>query len=463
MTFTSKLCASLTMAAALYGCAATPSECGIKDVQRMTTGRVGQTVEWRGRTIEDDRAQAAVNELLARPLTVHSAVQIALLNNRSLQATLEELAISQADLVQAGLLHNPFFAASFRLPDRAPNGTDTELSVEQDFLDLLVLPLRKKVAAAEFERVQLTVADHVVQLANDVKIAVYTTQARQQLLAKQGEIEESARTAAELAQRQSDAGTLNDLGLANQQTLAAQARLELTRTEAEFDADRERLDRLMGLSPAQAVWTIETSLPELPAREAPAAQLEAAALRQRLDLRAARLEIASLARAVSLTRGFRYFASLDVGVDTERTPDGQRVTGPTLSLQIPIFDQGQARIGRAEALLRQAQDRYMALAVDAASQVREASVRLAASRSMVSATNAMLHQRRHVIDLTQQQYNGMLKGTYDLLYAKQSEADAERAYIETRRDYWIARIQLEQAIGGMLDSKSTTQPVGEAK
>jgi cobalt-zinc-cadmium efflux system outer membrane protein len=46
----------------------------------------------------------------------------------------------------------------------------------------------------------------------------------------------------------------------------------------------------------------------------------------------------------------------------------------------------------------------------------------------------------------------MLKGTYDLLLAKQSEVATERSYVEAWRDYWIARTQLERAVGGRLDA-----------
>jgi cobalt-zinc-cadmium efflux system outer membrane protein len=449
--------------ATLCGCASERPEDGFEDAQRMTRRAIGQTFEWRGHTIKDAEAQAAVDKLLARPLTVDLAVQIALLNNRSLQAVFEDLAISQADLVQAGLLHNPVFAASFRLPDRAPNGTDTELSVEQDFLDLLILPLRKKVAAAEFEHAKLSVADRVVQLAGDVKIAEFTMQARQQLLERLLVIFESNQTAAELSQRQYDAGTINELGLANQQMLAAQSRLDVSMAEQQLDEDRERLNRLMGLDSAQTGWTLAPGLPPLPPRELQTTQLEQRALRQRLDLQAARIELASLRQAVSVTRGFRYFADVQFGVDTERTPDGQRVTGPTLSLQIPIFDQGQSRVSRAEAQLRAAQDRYVALVIDATSEVREALDRMLSLRSMVSSTNAILHQRRHIVDLTLEQYNGMLTGTYDLLIVRQNEAQANRAYIEACRDYWIARTQLERAVGGRLSAGSQSQPTGDSR
>ena len=48
----------------------------------------------------------------------------------------------------------------------------------------------------------------------------------------------------------------------------------------------------------------------------------------------------------------------------------------------------------------------------------------------------------------------MLKGAYDLLLAKQNEVAAERSYIEAWRDYWIARAELERAVGGSLSGKS---------
>ena len=82
---------------------------------------------------------------------------------------------------------------------------------------------------------------------------------------------------------------------------------------------------------------------------------------------------------------------------------------------------------------------------------------------MVSSTNALLHQRRHIVDLTLQHYNGMLKGTYDLLLARQGEAEVNRAYVESCRDYWIARVQLERAVGGRLLARTEINPTGDSK
>src|ERR1035437_7898092 len=97
----------------LAGCASVPSRGGFDQVQQATTQRLGQKVQWNQGTEDDKAVTQAVQSLLHRPLTADDAVQIALLNNRRLQATYEELGVAQANLVQAGLLKNPRFSGSY--------------------------------------------------------------------------------------------------------------------------------------------------------------------------------------------------------------------------------------------------------------------------------------------------------------------------------------------------------------
>ena len=449
------------------GCATVPREARFGNVQSAVASRTGHLVQWRGRTAADASVDAAVQSLLQRELTADEAVQIALLNNRHLQATFEDLGIAQADLVQAGLLKNPVFFASLRFPDQPPRGANSEFSVTQDFLDLFILPLRKRVAAQQFESTKLAVGHEILQLAAEVKTAYYTFQAREQLLSRLRLILDLNQTAAELAQRQHEAGTLNELGSAAQQAIYDQSKADAVQAEAQLAADRERLNRLLGLWGQQTTWKIADRLPDIPAREVPVEHLESLAIGQRLDLASTRAQLISLAQALAVTEGYRYFASVDVGIDTERDPGGQRVTGPTLSLQIPIFDQGQAQIARAKAQFRQFQERFHAMAIDARSEVREARDQMLAERNLAGVYKNLLPERMHILNLTLQQYNGMLKGPYDLLLAKQSEVTTEQAYIGAWRDYWIARAQLERAVGGRLPSEpsgageppaSTTQP-----
>lgn len=58
--------------------------------------------------------------------------------------------------------------------------------------------------------------------------------------------------------------------------------------------------------------------------------------------------------------------------------------------------------------------------------------------------------RENIVRFSQEQYDAMLLGVYQLIAAKQSEFAAYREYIEALRDYWIARSDLERAVGGRI-------------
>lgn len=446
----------------LAGCASTKPDAAFRQVRDVVAQRTGHWVQWQSNTTEDAAVDRAVNAMLRNDLSVDQAVQIALINNRHLQARFEDLGIAQADLVQAGLLKNPVFFANWRIPNRAPRGTDAEFSVTQDFLDLLILPLRKKVAAEQLESTKLSIANDLLQLATDAKKAYFTLQAREQLLNRLRLIVELNQAAAELAHRQHEAGTLNDLDTASQQAIYDQSKVDVARTEAQLASDRERLNRVLGLWGMQTTWKVADRLPDLPRREIPIEHLESLAICERLDLAATRAQLITLAQALAVTQGYRYFTSIELGVDTERSPDGQRVTGPTMSLQIPIFDQGQAELARVEAQFRQYQRRFQAMAVDARSEVREARDQMLAERRLAEYYKVLLPERIQILNLTLQQYNGMLRGPYDLLLAKQNEVATEQAYVDSWRDYWIARSELEKAVGGRLPAappgSATTEP-----
>lgn len=409
----------------LTGCASVPKEAGFPDVQNIIEQRIGRRVHWNQDTSEDAAVVDVVRSMLQQELTIHEAVQIALINNRSLQATYEELGIAQADLVQAGLLRNPLFGASFRFPDKTVGGhrsTNTEFSVVQDFLDLLVRPLRKKVASAQFEQAKLRVGNAVLDIAAEVRSAYYALQADEQTLEMRRTVVQATEAAVDIATRQHDAGTLKTLDLANQQGFHDQAKLDITRTDIQIVADRERLNRLMGLWGADTMWKLPERLPELPESEIPMEHLESIAVSQRLDLAAARQETQVIAHALSLTRKYRYFYVFDVGIDSEHdVADNVNFTGPNVTIELPIFDQRQAEIARLESLLRQSQQRLSSLAIDIRSEVREVRNRLLTARNMVKYyQEVILPLRLRIVDESQLYYNGMLIGVYELLLTKQN-------------------------------------------
>jgi outer membrane protein, heavy metal efflux system len=447
----SRLLVAVAGAALLGGCASVNPQPAFVDVQKEVAARGNVETQWSRTRDEASATDQALDQILAGPLGVDSAVRVALLNNPRLQATFEEIGISQADLAQAARIENPEFSGSVRFPHEG-SGRNTELSLIQNVFDIFIQPLRTKIAAAKLEQTKLRVASEVLGLAAEVKEAYFTLQARQQLVARLNLIRDLTETAAEFARQQYEAGTINELELENRVVIHRESKVEIALAEAEVRADRERLNRLLGLWGPRTAWTVAEELPAIPGEEIPLTGLERLAVTHRQDLRAARFGVDLVGRALALKRKTRFFpVGIHVGINTEKDVTGERVTGPEFALQLPIFDTGKASIARLEAEHRRAQRQLEAIAVNARSEVREARDRMLAARDLaLYYGRVLLPQRVRILDLTLRHYNAMFKGAYDLLLAKQAEVEAEKANLNAWRDYWIARARLERALGGAL-------------
>ena len=178
----------------------------------------------------------------------------------------------------------------------------------------------------------------------------------------------------------------------------------------------------------------------------------------------------ALGYALSLAKTTRWTGTVNVAVEAGRLRHNKKLSfGPSVSLEIPLFDQRQAQIARLEAHRRQAEHELRALAVDVRADVRATRARVVSARGVVDAyRTTIVPLRENVVRYAQEQYDAMLLGVYQLIQAKQSEYEAYRAYIEALRDYWIARSDLERAVGRRLtpaaaatvtpDPKATVAP-----
>jgi cobalt-zinc-cadmium efflux system outer membrane protein len=447
------LAAALSVAALaqLCACAGTSPAPAFRHVAARVQERSGQPIRWAQATPEDAQVDAAVRALLGRDLGVDAAVQIALLRNRTLVATYEELSISQADVVQAGLLKNPVLSAG--VPAAEVDSVDPPLivGVAQDFLDLILMPARRSIAQAQLEATELRVADEVLAMQAQVRGAFFALQGAEQRAEMRRVVAETADAAATAAQAQRDAGNLSELDFETQRVLAEQARVDLARDEADVRAARERLSRLMGLWGDEVRFTVPPALPELPPADPPLDRLEQLAVAQRSDLAAMRKEVEAIGRVLSLASSARWTGLITVGLDVTRLKDGRYSFGPNASLELPVFDQRQALVARLHAMQRQSQARLEARAVDARSEVREVRDRLLAARAVADRYRTVLVPlRERIVALAQERYGAMLLGVYELLLAKQSEVNTYREYIEAVQGYWGARSDLERAVGGRL-------------
>jgi hypothetical protein len=136
--------AAMAVAVPLSGCASFSPDGGMS-VAANIAGQELRKDTVAIRTPEDATSvQARVEHLLKRPLTADTAVQIALLNNRGLQAAYNELGIAEAMMVRANLPPNPSFSFS-----RISGSLESELegTIAADILALATLPARAEIAA----------------------------------------------------------------------------------------------------------------------------------------------------------------------------------------------------------------------------------------------------------------------------------------------------------------------------
>ncbi len=365
--------------------------------------------------------------------------------------------MAQAEVVQAGKLENPVLVGSPRFSNHS--GTNLDLGLTQNLLQLLVRPARQQLAEAQRIETQLRVADAVLNLAAEVRIAFFEVLGARQVRQMRALVVDAARSSYTLASRIHEAGNLSDLQLANERILYEEARVDLGHSEVQFRAARERLTRLLGLWGADADWSTDEPLPDLPTEEPPLEALESVAIARRLDLAAAIQSVEVAATALGITRDWRFLLTAEIGVSAERETDGEWLVGPELALEVPIFDQRQAEIAIHESRLRQRAAHMMALAVEIRSEVRTLRDRLLMTRDLVAHYHrVVLPLRERIVALTEEQYNYMLVGAFDLLMAKQSEYDAYRDAIEAVRDYWTTRVELQRAIGGSFEEQKEREP-----
>ena len=443
-----RIVCGLALLAMLSGCTTVSPEQLRADVDRLTQDRLAPAAP---ATVDQTPAQA-VDSLLARqPLEADSAVRIALINSPALQASLATLDISEADRVQAGIMPNPLLTVG-----RVREGERVEIERLLSFnvLNLLMLPWRSTYAGQRTELAKLEAAQQVIRLAADTRKAWFEAVAAQQTAGYLQEAREGAAAGAELARRMARVGNWSRLQQAREQATLADIAAQLARARQSAVAAREKLTRLMGLAGRQADYVLPERLPELP-KELPArTELEAQALRERLDVRAARDEARYVADSLGFTRISGVINTLELGVQYNTTFDnatGHKETarGGEIELTLPLFDWGQARGRRGEATYRQALAKVGAVAVQARSEARES------WHGWRTAHDVARHYRDEIVPLrkfineeTLLRYNGMLASVWDLLGEARNHIAAVNNAIAAQRDFWIADTDLHTVLTG---------------
>lgn len=410
---------------------------------------MGSQVQWRQGCCQNEQVNTFIQSTIVNELTADSAIQIALLNNPKIQAIFEDLGVARADLVEAGLLSNPSFSLEVRYPHVKGLQTNIEYLITSSLLDIFLIPLRTRLAETEFEQTKMKVSNEILNLAFDVRETYYQLVLEMKKISYIQSTVELSSINNEIISRQINTGNVNSLEFQLSQSRLLEAELELAKSQAEIIRLSEKLNRLLGFN-EEVCLILPNDLDEIDYQGFDICTLELIALEERLDLRVARFEIARLSRMLGLKDGWTY-TNLQGGLAGEREPDGTNLIGPGFSGELPIFNYGQAARMRLCAQLRQAQDRLAELEVHVRSEVREAHKLLMSYLKIIDDyQNRLLPIQRKISTSSEELYNVMGLGIDKLLENKRREVVANLNFTESIKQYLVARVNLDRALGGYL-------------
>ena len=444
---------------ALAGCAHFSRDGGFDSVAQATRAHLGKDVLWPRTDGERAMSGAQVAALLAEPLSIDAAVQVALLNNRDLQASFEQLGISEADLVQAGRLPNPRFDL---LHAGAGGQYDIEETVTLNVIALLTMSYRHETEKRRFAQTQTVIEQRILQLAAETRFAYLTAVAAHESLVFHERVNAAANAGAELARRMLATGNWNRLDQARELAFEFDARQGLQRAQYRELSSREKLIRLLGLANASGTDSplhLAERLPDLPPSIEPLPDVEQTVLENRVDLQVLRLGLDQLARDLELTGSTRFVNVLDAGparIKQGTAREGYQ-SGFALSFEVPIFDTGAARMKRAGAVYAQALDEFAQAALDARSQIRDSYANYqSAYKLAVQQRDEILPLRKSMADQELLRYNASLISIFELLSSARDEAMSVDQYMQAARDFWIAKSQFDASLLGNPAGTRTT-------
>lgn len=466
----------------LGGCAQFSADGGMSLVSDLSTAAIGEPAA----KIRDEHdaavAQARVSELLSRTMTPDAAVQIALLNNRGLQAAYNELGVSEAMMVEASLPPSPTVTLSRLIQ---PSTIEIEAQILQNVLSLLTLPRRREIAEDRFLQAQKRAVDATLKIAADARRTYYRAVAANEQVVLLQQAVTSAETVSDFAKKLGETGGMAKLDQAREHAFTAEVGGQLAQARLTQRLEREWLNQSLGLWGAQLKYKLPDKLPALPAKPKIEDDIETEAVLSRIDLEIARMEVAILAKEFGLTHATRFIDVLDVrGI---RRVEKNRVTdvdytlapGPTLirtetqrtekvrwrgfdvDFQIPIYDFGEVRTRRAEETYMVAVNRVIEKAVNVRAEARQAYQTYRGTYDVVSHyEREILPLRQIITEQTLLNYNGMLIDVFQLLADARARIDTNVLAANARRDFWLAKVDLHTAVVGGRDSGTAALAAG---
>jgi outer membrane protein TolC len=421
---------------------------------------------------EQARETAARVQSLVRGKTigVETAVQVALINNRGLQAAYAEIGLGAADAWQQTMLENPKLSIGvfgIATPEfgllRA-----LEAMISTNILAMATQAKRVDIADANFRAAQMRAVEETLSLAMETRRAWINAVGAFERVSALNRAKAAADASSELAQQLGETGAMTKAAQAREHALYAEITGQAAQARLDAALAKEELTRAMGLWGGDVDYRVPDALPKLPGKLATRQAIEKDALENRVDIKVARIELEALALSHGLTQATRYVTDFGLlagfekekEIETEYELEGAELKEVTsksteitpqveVDFDIPIFDTGKARLRKGELAYMQGANRLAQKAVEARSLARAAYLSYRASHEIAQHYRDAVLPLRTVVEQEELlTYNGMITNTFELLAATRARLDTQIMASEAKRQFWLADANLAAAIFG---------------
>jgi outer membrane protein TolC len=450
----------------LAGCATAPASeiymglnSGFSTVEAKTQQATGKQAVWVQNREQAQNLTKRVHGMVHRKtINAETAVQVALLNNKGLQAAYAEVGMSSAEAWQQTMLENP--KVSIGILGAVSPGLGAfsviEGMIANNILAIMTRERRVDIADTRFRQAQLTAALATLKLAAETRSAWINAVSAFETVTYLNKALIAADAASELAKELGKTGAIGKSGQARHYVFYAELTGQLAEARLAAKLAKEDLTRRMGLWGTEVDYFVPNALPRVPKRIKRKAVIEKEALHRRVDLQVAKLELEAVAKSYGLTEATRYLTDFEIigGFETEREiEDDRRKTKTTPQIEfefvIPIFDTGKARMRKAEVAYMRAANQLAEKAVNIRSEARSAYTNYRSTRDIA------FHYKRNVLPLRTTideesllTYNGMITSTFELLADTRAKISSLLLSVDAKKAFWLADANLSATIYG---------------
>lgn len=346
----------------------------------------------------------------------------------------------------SGRLPNPTFESSFQNESRVSPSV-LQFGLDQSFPITNRLKLEKQLSRELVAAAELEVRDVERRLIAEARVgAVRIAAIDQQRILRQQQ-REIARKLSEFAKGRAEKGELSPLDAGQAQVDAQRLILELKKLETQRTGLVGALKPMLGISPQDSL-VIRGGLPAM-------VMPVAAAWRTRADFQLAQTKIIAAETAADLAKSKRlqdvsagFFSAQELQDQSNGQRERTGFVGFRVSIPLPFWNRNEGEIAGMEATAERERLSAEALGQQIAGEADTARREMLANADLVRETRDELLPL--VIAQTEKLESAYEAGQSDLLVllrARDQRLQLEAAVIDALRDFHLAKVRFEAAIG----------------